>query len=96
MNVPRKAPMKVLVRRVTFWYGLVGSSRLGTSESRLRRKRVLVGHTAGQWVICKKMFLGYLFLIHFQRNRAHQLDHPKEEERCPYEGMVVDVYGYCR
>lgn len=30
------------------------------------------------------------------RNRAHQLDHPKEEERCPYEGMVVDVYGYCR
>ena len=57
---------------------------------------MLVGHTAGQWVICKKMFLGYLFLIHFQRNRAHQLDHPKEEERCPYEGMVVDVYGYCR
>ena len=30
------------------------------------------------------------------RNRAHQLDHPKEAERCPYEGMVIDVYGYCR
>ena len=34
MKVPRKAPMKVLVRRVMFWYGLVGSSRLGTAGSR--------------------------------------------------------------
>jgi len=30
------------------------------------------------------------------RNRAHELDLPKEAERCPYEGMVIDVYGYCR
>jgi len=30
------------------------------------------------------------------RNRAHELDHPQEAERCPYEGMVIDVYGYCR
>ena len=34
MKVPRKAPMKVLVRRVMLWSGLVGSSRLGTAGSR--------------------------------------------------------------
>ena len=33
MKVPRKALMKVLVRRVMFWYRLVGSSRLGTAGS---------------------------------------------------------------
>ena len=41
MKVPRKAPMKVLVRSVTFWYGLVGSSRLGTSGTRLKRKSMI-------------------------------------------------------
>lgn len=30
------------------------------------------------------------------RNLLHEVDHPKEEERCPYEGMVLDIYGYCR
>ena len=29
--MPRKAPMKVLVRSVMLWSGLVGSSRLGTA-----------------------------------------------------------------
>ena len=33
-KAPRKAPMKEFCRRVTFWYGLVGSSRLGTAGSR--------------------------------------------------------------
>ena len=40
MKVPRKAPMKVLVRSVTFWYGLVGSSRLGTTGTKLERKSI--------------------------------------------------------
>ena len=40
MKVPRKAPMKVLVRSVRFWYGLVGSSRLGTAGSRLESKSI--------------------------------------------------------
>ena len=40
MKVPRKAPIKVLVRRVKFWYGLVGSSGLGTSGSRLDIKSI--------------------------------------------------------
>merc|ERR1711935_951509 len=29
------------------------------------------------------------------RNLLHEVEHPKEEERCP-QGMVLDIYGYCR
>ena len=29
------------------------------------------------------------------RNRLHELDHPKEEERCG-AGQVLDIWGYCR
>ena len=29
------------------------------------------------------------------RNRLHELDHPKEEERCA-AGQVLDIWGYCR
>ena len=29
------------------------------------------------------------------RNLAHELDHPEEDDRCPYP-MEIDVYGYCR
>ena len=30
------------------------------------------------------------------RNLLHELDHRKEDNICPYEGMVLDIYGYCR
>merc|ERR1712130_484836 len=30
------------------------------------------------------------------RNLVHELDHRKEDTGCPYEGMVMDIYGYCR
>ena len=30
------------------------------------------------------------------RNLLHEVDHRKEDSICPYEGMVVDIYGYCR
>jgi len=30
------------------------------------------------------------------RNLMHESEHPKEDARCPYEGMVIDVWGYCR
>ena len=40
MKVPRKAATKEFCRRVTFWYGLVGSSRLGTAGSRFGRKSI--------------------------------------------------------
>ena len=40
-KAPRKAPMKEFCRRVTFWYGLVGSSsRLGSAGTRLERKSI--------------------------------------------------------
>merc|ERR1712025_11211 len=29
------------------------------------------------------------------RNLLHEVDHPKEQDRCP-QGMVLDIYGYCR
>ena len=29
------------------------------------------------------------------RNRLHELDHRKEEERCG-AGQVLDIWGYCR
>ena len=29
------------------------------------------------------------------RNRLHELDHPREEERCA-AGQVLDIWGYCR
>ena len=25
-----------------------------------------------------------------------QVDHPKEDERCPDPSMVIDIWGYCR
>eukprot|EP00092_Neocalanus_flemingeri_P010034 GFUD01010814.1.p1 GENE.GFUD01010814.1~~GFUD01010814.1.p1 ORF type:complete len:416 (-),score=136.29 GFUD01010814.1:202-1449(-) len=30
------------------------------------------------------------------RNLLHELEHPKEHERCPNAGMVIDIWGYCR
>merc|ERR1719431_1628277 len=30
------------------------------------------------------------------RNLMHESEHPKEDDRCPYEGMVIDIWGYCR
>ena len=30
------------------------------------------------------------------RNLMHESEHPQEDARCPYEGMVIDVWGYCR
>merc|ERR1711892_816266 len=30
------------------------------------------------------------------RNLMHESEHPKEADRCPYEGMVIDIWGYCR
>ena len=30
------------------------------------------------------------------RNLLHESEHPQEDARCPYEGMVIDVWGYCR
>lgn len=30
------------------------------------------------------------------RNLLHESDHRKEDARCPYEGMVIDIWGYCR
>ena len=30
------------------------------------------------------------------RNLLHQSDHRKEDATCPYEGMVIDIWGYCR
>ena len=30
------------------------------------------------------------------RNLLHQSDHRKEDSVCPYEGMVIDIWGYCR
>lgn len=30
------------------------------------------------------------------RNLLHESDHRKEDARCPHEGMVIDIYGYCR
>lgn len=30
------------------------------------------------------------------RNLLHQSDHRKEDSLCPYEGMVIDIWGYCR
>ena len=30
------------------------------------------------------------------RNLVHQSDHRKEDSTCPYEGMVIDIWGYCR
>ena len=42
-KVPRKAPMKVFCRSVTFWYGLVGSRpKLGTAGRRLEKKSMSV------------------------------------------------------
>ena len=29
------------------------------------------------------------------RNLVHELEHPKEHERCPNAGMVIDIWGYC-
>ena len=30
------------------------------------------------------------------KNFLHELEHPKEHERCPNAGMVIDIWGYCR
>lgn len=30
------------------------------------------------------------------RNLLHESEHRKEDAKCPYEGMVIDIYGYCR
>merc|ERR1719186_2347941 len=30
------------------------------------------------------------------RNLLHELEHPKEHDRCPNAGMVIDIWGYCR
>jgi len=30
------------------------------------------------------------------RNLVHEVGHPKEDARCPEEGMVIDIWGYCR
>ena len=30
------------------------------------------------------------------RNLLHESDHRKEDSKCPHEGMVIDIYGYCR
>merc|ERR1719370_1751793 len=30
------------------------------------------------------------------RNLLHEVDHPKEDERCPDPNMVIDIWGYCR
>jgi len=30
------------------------------------------------------------------RNLLHELEHPKEHERCSNAGMVIDIWGYCR
>jgi len=30
------------------------------------------------------------------RNLLHESDHPQEDSRCPYEGQVIDIWGYCR
>merc|ERR1712142_1359836 len=30
------------------------------------------------------------------RNLLHELEHPKEDSRCPNAGMVIDIWGYCR
>ena len=30
------------------------------------------------------------------RNLMHESEHPEEDDRCPYEGMVIDIWGYCR
>ena len=30
------------------------------------------------------------------RNLLHESDHRKEDAKCPYDGMVIDIYGYCR
>ena len=30
------------------------------------------------------------------RNLLHELEHPKEHERCQNAGMVIDIWGYCR
>merc|ERR1719430_302138 len=30
------------------------------------------------------------------RNLVHEVGHPKEHDRCPEEGMVIDIWGYCR
>lgn len=30
------------------------------------------------------------------RNLLHEVDHPKEDERCPDPSMVIDIWGYCR
>ena len=29
------------------------------------------------------------------QNLLHELDHPKEQTRCP-PGQVIDIWGYCR
>jgi len=30
------------------------------------------------------------------RNLLHEVEHPKEDERCPDPTMVIDIWGYCR
>ena len=30
------------------------------------------------------------------QNLLHELDHPKEDERCSGPGQVIDIWGYCR
>jgi len=30
------------------------------------------------------------------RNLLHELEHPKEHDRCPDARMVIDIWGYCR
>ena len=30
------------------------------------------------------------------RNLLHELEHPKEHDRCPDTRMVIDIWGYCR
>ena len=30
------------------------------------------------------------------RNLLHELEHPKEDDKCPNPGMVIDIWGYCR
>ena len=30
------------------------------------------------------------------QNLLHELDHPREDERCSGPGQVIDIWGYCR